>query len=468
MRPAARPVGQRLLRTGAALVAAGLLAPGLTPASPAIGAPSIGTAVSASEDTVPPGLERIDRRGTEADPVPVPTGRYYDTLPGPDESQFLSFERTVDDSWLFYGVTLLDPDLSPAEGLPPRPVLRLRTEDGVACGRSQVDLTSRGAVMAGLSQSGASTEDKACREADALRLELVGSPKVDQGTPIEVTVYELPPAIDASDLSVRADSLVDPLTIGRPTKSLAPGATRAEASLLTPNQPVHVDLPAGRVAWFALTDVELARYVLAYAQVADPSGELGGRRVEIVLYSPVGGIGSVIRTDFGGGDLNQAAAASLGSTPNTIQAHSWWLSAGVLNDTDGEAPERMSALPGTWYVAMAVSGAPDEGLPPVQVTLTGTLSRNNGPGDYVPDRTELAATPPTLEPPDGARPKPWKAPAPTEPSSPETEESPSGSAAGASGDGAGDPTPWGAVWTLFGAAALSTAAGAVLWRRRLG
>lgn len=408
-------------------------------------------------DDVPVNLTPLDRSADG--PTPVRTGRYYDTFA--DEQQSYRFERTVPESTVFFGLTLLDSDAE----LRTRSVIVVATPDGHRCGRSAPDpgyVSDLWSVTQAAGTDGTAT----CLGADRLDLTVRRPERAEPGVPFELAVYELPPAANPKALGPGTGDLDDRLEVEDPERSLKPGATRPEASVLPGSEPVHVDLTAGEQAWFAITDVPTARWVVAHASATDPTGSFQGGRLEIRLVSPVGGLGSVHSEEISQSDPADSVA-SIGRQPVLVEAHSWWLSSAPIVDDAGYPAtsfgvgDRLSALPGTWYVLLRASGTGDG---PLSVTLTGRVLRHDENSTYTPDQTEYVEPPPTLPDPVGAKPKRWTAPATTPTPTPSPSPEPEAAADDA---GADDPsTPWPAVTMLFGAAAVLTALGALAWRRR--
>lgn len=408
-------------------------------------------------DDVPVNLTPIDRPDPEQ-PVPVTTDRYYDTFA--EAEQTYRFERTLPESTLFFGLTLLDPDTDLDDGLGERSVIVVSTPEGRRCGRSSPD-PGYSSELWSLTQGAGIDRTARCLAADEFELTVRRPKRVAEGAPFELGVYELPPATNRKELEFPTGDLDDQLEVGEPKRSLAPGATRPEASVLPDGEPVHVDLESGRPAWFAMTGVDTARWVVAHASATDPTGSFQGGRLEIRMVSPVGGLGSV--PDDGTDPAD--SVTSIGRRPVLVEAHPWWLSSAVLDDetpaTGYGIDDRLSAMPGTWYVVLrAVGVGPADG--PLSVTLTGRVLRPTG-NDYEPDVTQYAEPPPTLPEPVGAEPEPWTAPVVTPgPSGPQEQADP----VAESDDAAEESRPWPVIAVLLGAAAVLAALGGVVWRRR--
>jgi hypothetical protein len=424
-------------------LAAALAALVLGAAMPAVGAPA--------SDDVPKNLDEIP-----ADRA-LQTGRYYDTFPEPGKAQSYRIDRTIDKAWVYFGITPLDPDVR----LPRRPAASIDTSGGVGCGNSAADYAQPTALN-GLTQAGVTRNNDACVFADAFELTVTGPKGVPAGTPFELTIYELPPVAKYPDTTYTWSELEDPLVVAEPTRQVAGGPTRPEASVLSDGQPVHVDLSGGQAAWFALTDVQIDRFVTAYAEVTDPSRSFQGRNVEIRLVSPVGGIGS-IRDDEDQEDPS-GPIGTVGTRPVRVENHSYWLASATLYEPgNGEelASKRLSALEGTWYVVLYLSGPTDQ---TASVTLTAKTSRSNF-GGLLPDPTRLLSEPPTLAGPIGAEPEPWEPPAETP-----TPASPASSPSAQTGDtpdvrNSGE-APWQLILAFLAGAAVSAGVGGYFWRRR--
>ncbi len=98
---------------------------------------------------------------------------------------------------------------------------------------------------------------RACAEAETLRVG-VGAPEraVPPGTPYELSIWEEPPPDQprpAAPAGVQPGSeTFEPADPAEVTSAVDPGPSKPEATPVEPDGAVHVDLPLGEVAWFAV------------------------------------------------------------------------------------------------------------------------------------------------------------------------------------------------------------------------
>lgn len=432
-----------LLLPARALVAAALLATALAPALPAAAADG-----GSPEVAIPEGLTPVDGGDKAENAARVTAGRYVDRTEDTSSENVYELRRTIHGSSVMFGVTVLDPEHT-RRGERLRAALLLRRPDGsvVTCGRTVFDKEQSAQLMPVSSHAGFSNPKPECVAADRLYL-LVFSNDEDglpAGVPYELDVWEAAPATNLEDLPTTGYGSAEVYAPGPPRLSVEPGTSMLDAPVLEPDESVHVDLPLGRVSWFAVP-LDFNEELDAVATITDEDQVNGGAGVEIRLLSPVGGIVSVGALDT---DRHQPTG-TLGSTPTTIEARSWLVNPRSRVDHKADdyfdSEGTLTAEPGLYYVAVYVGNLTGEEDATLPMTLgpgvkgpTGLYERGDEPR-YAGETTPLPA-------PTGAEPVAWDPDA-------------AGSEA-ASGQAAGD-TSLALVAGLAGAAALLVAAGVAL------
>ncbi|MFC4785918.1 hypothetical protein ACT8ZV_15680 [Nocardioides sp. MAHUQ-72] len=355
-----------LARATSALGAAVLLAAGLVPALPAAAAPA--SMADGSGVVVPEGLTPVDGGDTAETAATVTSGRYVDKTAAVEQENIYKFRRTMDGSAVMFGVTVLDPEHTRRrERL--RAVLLVRNPDGslVVCGRAIYDKEQRARLMPLSSHAGFSNPKQECADADEFFLLVFSNEgsELPADVPYELDVWEGAPATNLEELPPTGYGSAEVYAPGPPELSVEPGTSMTDAPVLAPDDSVHVDLPLGRVSWFAVP-LGFNEELDAVATVTDEAGSNGGAGVEIRLVSPVGGVVSVGELDT---DRHQPTA-TLGSAPVTVETHGWLVSPRSRTDykaTDyfsSEAP--LTAEPGLYYIAVYagnVTGDEDATLP---------------------------------------------------------------------------------------------------------
>jgi hypothetical protein len=389
-------------RTASALAAAVLLAGVLAPALPATAAPPVATAVAADDSpgvVVPEGLTEIEGGDKAERATTVTSGRYVDRTEPTSSQDIFSFERTMDRSVVMFGVTVLDPEHT-KRGERLRAVLLLRHPDGsvVRCGATVFDKEQRARLMPVASHAGFSNPKEECANADQLYLLVFSNQKdgLPAEVPYELDVWEAAPATNIDDLPVTGYGSAETYVPGPPRLSVEPGTSMTDAPVLAADDSVHVDLPLGRVSWFAVP-LGFNEELDALATITDEQGTDAGAGVELRLLSPVGGIVSVGELDT---DRHQPTG-TLGSTPVTVEAQSWLVSprsrvdhkANDFFDSEGT----LTGEPGLYYIAVYagnVTGDEDATLPmtlgPGVKGPTGLYERGDEP-EYAGSTTELPA-----------------------------------------------------------------------------
>lgn len=414
-----------------------------------------------------PDLTRIDggTRGSKA--ADVTTGRFLDRTEKSGDFNFYRITRTVPGSTIMFGSTLLrDDGFDRANRL--SMVLALLDKDGsvVRCGKAENTGNQRTTVMPLVTHAGYSLNERpGCRGRSELLLAVYanGVSKIPAGTPYELDIWQVPPVENLDRLPPSGFGSTESVQPTEPTTQVEPGAWMAEAPLLTADESVHVDLPLGRVTWFAV-EVGFDQMLDVLATVSDPARVDGGSAVEIRVVSPVGGVVGVPSVDA---DRFQEIA-TIADVSVTVESRSYLVSPAARVETDNttgfDGEKALNGQPGVYYVALYaadVNGADDTTVPvtltPGVLRGTGLLARGQDPS-YASDVSAFPA-------PDGPEPTAYDADTATQPtpsSTPPTEPSATGVTAG------GGPSPV-VVGVLAALGLLAGGAGGVVWllsRRR--
>ncbi|MBB6627974.1 hypothetical protein H5V45_11665 [Nocardioides sp. KIGAM211] len=356
---------------------------------------------------LPAGLTEVDGGESADEATPVTAGRLLDHTTSSDSQNVYSFQRTIPGSTVMFGLTLLTTDPVVAKGRL-RASVAYKEDDGTAvfCGRTVFDSDGRASAMPLQSRAGYTTQKAECATHEDLFLLVYNNKEagVSEGVPYELDVWEVPPVTNLAKLPVTGYGSAQTFSPGEPTLEAEPGAWMAEATTLPTDETTQVDLPVGRISWFAV-DVPFNQQLDAFASITDEDGAAPGAAVEMRILSPVGGIVGVPPVEAD----RFRPTATLGTGPASVETSSWLVSPRSRADYEPgdefDSEGTLAAQPGTYYLAVYVgntSGAEDA---TVSMELTPALLKGTGVFAEGAD-PQYAADVPAFPAPQGAEAQP--------------------------------------------------------------